>query len=78
MINNTQMAQIKHHMPVVASNNDQLGVVDHVDGQNLKLTRDERGQHHYIPLDWISTVDDKVHVDRPGEQVLREWSTRPA
>jgi hypothetical protein len=70
---------IKPHMPVVCSNNGQFAVVDHVEGSDLiKLAKDEHGQHHYIPVTWVTSVDDKVHVDRPGAQAMREWTTAPA
>jgi hypothetical protein len=63
-------------MPVVCSENGQFAVVDHLEGDtSIKLRRDEAGQHHYIPLSWVTEVDDKVHVDRPGKQAKREWST---
>jgi len=55
-------------MPVVGSNDAQFGTVDHVEGNELKLVRDAQGQHHYIPLDWIRTIDDKVHIDRPNNE----------
>ena len=58
--------KIKEHMPVVCSNNGQFGTVDHMEGSNyIKLTKDQQGQHHWIPTSWVTTVDDKVHVDRP-------------
>src|SRR5262249_45912982 len=67
---------IKPHMPVVSSNNDQFAVVDHLEGRDfIKLAKDASGQHHYIPLSWVASVDDKVHVDRPGDQAMREWKT---
>ncbi|HEX3773745.1 MAG TPA: DUF2171 domain-containing protein [Polyangiaceae bacterium] len=67
---------IKPHMPVVCSKNKQFATVDHVEGDKaIKLTRDASGQHHFIPMSWVTTVDDKVHVDRPGDQAMREWST---
>lgn len=69
---------IKPHMPVVCSENGQFATVDHVEGENMiKLAKDDKGQHHYIPLTWVTAVDDKVHVDRPGDQAMREWSTTP-
>ncbi len=68
---------IKPHMPVVCSNDKEFGKVDHVEGQELKLTKDNSGQHHYIPLSWVKNVDDKVHVDRPGDQVMKTWTTSP-
>lgn len=69
--------QIKPHMPVVCSENGQFAKVDHVEGQSLKLAKDDKGQHHFIPLSWVKTVDDKVHVDRPGDQVMKTWTTSP-
>jgi hypothetical protein len=68
---------IKEHMPVVCSDNKQFASVDRVEGDEIKLTKDKGGQHHYIPMDWVTYVDDKVHVDRPGSQAMREWSTEP-
>jgi hypothetical protein len=66
-------------MPVVCSENGQFAVVDHVEGRDfIKLTKDKSGQHHYIPLTWVTSVDDKVHVDRPGDRAMREWSTTPS
>jgi hypothetical protein len=44
---------------------------------SIKLAKDKSGQHHYIPLSWVKTVDDKVHVDRPGKQAMVDWSTTP-
>jgi hypothetical protein len=53
-----------------------LGTVDHVEGRKkIALAKDEAGQHHYIPLSWVTSVDDKVHIDRPGHRAMREWST---
>ena len=69
---------IKPHMPVVSSDHGQVAVVDHLEGNDLiKLAKDEHGQHHYIPLIWVTSVDDKVHIDRPKDEVMREWSTTP-
>jgi hypothetical protein len=68
--------QIKPHTPVVCSNNGQFGVVDHMEGADtIKLAKDDKGQHHYIPMKWVTSVDDKVHVDRPGAQATKEWTT---
>lgn len=70
--------EIKPHTPVVCSNNGQFAVVDHVEGKDMiKLTKDENGMHHYIPLSWVTAVDDKVHIDRPGDQAMREWLSKP-
>lgn len=67
--------RIQEHMPVVCSNNRQFATVDRVEGDSIKLTKDDQGQHHWIPMDWVTNVDDKVHIDRPGDQAMREWYT---
>lgn len=75
MVNATQ---IKEHMPVVCSDGKQFGTVDHMDtGNTIKLTKDQSGQHHWIPASWVTNVDDKVHVDRPGKQAMQEWQSSP-
>ncbi len=70
-------SQIKANMPVVCSENGQFAVVDHMEGSDtIKLAKDDKGQHHYMPLSWVRSVDDKVHVDRTGDQAMRDWSTK--
>ena len=71
--------QIKPEMPVVCSEDGQFAVVDQmVDANTIKLNKDETGQHHYIPLSWVtSTEGGKVKVDRPGDEAMEDWSTTP-
>jgi hypothetical protein len=71
--------QIREHMPVVCSNNKQFGTVDKVEGDYIKLTADGSPdhKHHWIPLSWVTRVDQHVHVDRPGDQAMREWLSSP-
>jgi hypothetical protein len=74
----TAMNLIKPHMPVVCSEDGQFATVDHLEGTDqIKLAKDKTGQHHYIPLQWVQSVDDKVHIDRPGKQAMNEWKTEP-
>ncbi|HEX4340241.1 MAG TPA: DUF2171 domain-containing protein [Polyangiaceae bacterium] len=71
-------SHIKPHMPVVCSEGGQFATVDHMESDGMiKLSRDKSGQHHYIPTAWVTSIDDKLHVDRPGDQAMREWSTSP-
>jgi len=69
--------EIKPDMPVVCSEDGQFAAVDHMEGTgSIKLKKDDVGQHHYIPVTWVtSTEDGKVKVDRPGEEAMKEWST---
>jgi hypothetical protein len=71
-----QSKQIIPDMPVVCSEDGQFATVDHMEGTDtLKLKKDKDGQHHYIPLSWVtSTQDNKVKIDRPGGQAMKEWS----
>ncbi len=68
--------QINPDAPVVCSKNGQFATVDHMEGSDtIKLKKDKHGQHHFIPLSWVTKVDDKVHIGRPGEKAMKEWST---
>jgi hypothetical protein len=70
--------QIKPEMPVVCSQGGRFATVDHMEGSDkIKLNKDDEGQHHYIPLAWVTEVDNMVHIDRPGNQAMKEWSTSP-
>ena len=70
---------IKPDMPVVCSQDGQFAEVDHMEGEDtIKLKRDDAGQHHYIPLSWVTSVEvGKVKVDRPGEEAMQDWSETP-
>lgn len=70
--------KIKEHMPIVCSDSKQFATVDRVEGNTIKVTKDEQGNHHFIPLNWVTRVDDKVHIDRPGAQAKRDWLDTPA
>ena len=74
-----QTNQIKPDMPVVCSEDGQFATLDHMEGtETLKLKKDKGGQHHYIPLSWVtSTEGNKVTIDRPGDQAMQEWSQTP-
>lgn len=65
--------RIREHMPVRCADGDQVATVDRVEGSSIKLTKDAQGAHHWIPLAWVTRVDDHVHIDRSGDQARREW-----
>ena len=74
------LASIKPHMPVVCSEGGQFAVVDHIasDNRTIKLAKDGSGVHHYIPISWVKKIDESIHIDRPGKQAMREWTSEAA
>lgn len=48
------------HMQVMDVNGEHVGTVDHVEGDQLKLTRKDSpdGQHHYVPLSQVESMDE--------------------
>jgi hypothetical protein len=70
-------ASIKEHMEVVGSCGNKLGVVDHLDGDRIKLTRNDSpdGQHHFIPSSWVSRVDSRVHLSKDCGAARSEWAS---
>lgn len=59
-----QASEIKAHMSVLGSDGGHVGTVDGVEGDRIKLVRNDAkdGQHHYIPLSAVARVDGKVHL----------------
>ncbi len=74
-MNTLNINDIKKHADVIASCGTKVGTVDHLDGENqLKLTRDESGQHHLIPTGWIGEVkEDQVILNTNSEEVKDQW-----
>jgi hypothetical protein len=73
----TARALLKPRMAVVCSRRVQFATVDHVEGGAVAVD-DAAGVSHLIPLQWITSVDDKVHIDRPGARAMREWTSEPS
>lgn len=57
-------ASIRKHMEVRASDGSHVGTVDGVEGDRIKLTRNDSpdGEHHYVGLDSVERVDEHVHL----------------
>ncbi|MGZ4968738.1 MAG: DUF2171 domain-containing protein [Methylobacter sp.] len=69
--------QIEPDMSVFCSEDSQFATVDHMEGTDtIKLKKDQTGQHHYIPLIWVGSIEyGKLKVDRPCDQAMNDWST---
>ncbi len=74
-------ADIHERMNVIASCGKRVGIVDHIEGKSIKLTKNDStagGTHHLIPMDWVATVDKHIHLNKNSEEVFREWKAEPA
>ena len=76
----TNTSEIREHMEVIASCGKHVGEVDHVDGNSIKMTKNDPaagGKHHFIPMDWVERVDQHVHLKKNSEEVFKNWKTEP-
>jgi hypothetical protein len=68
---------IKEHMEVIGADGVHIGIVDHVEGDRIKLTRADSGQgsheghHHYISAGLVAEVEgDKVRLSANGDVAI--------
>jgi hypothetical protein len=70
-------SQVKEHMDVISSDRKTVGKVDHLDGPDkIKLTKQsspDGEHHHFIPVPWIDHVDEHVHLNKTGADVMAHW-----
>ncbi len=61
--------QIREHMNVIAADGTHIGTVDHVDGDRIKLTKQDSsdGRHHYVSIGLVADVEgDDVRLSASG------------
>ena len=70
-------SDIREHMDVMGSCGNKLGRVDHVEGSQIKLTRNDSpdGLHHFIPMSWVQRVNAHVHLNKDCAAASREWTS---
>ena len=70
-------SEIKDHAQVMASCGTHVGTVDHLDGNRIKLARNDSesgGKHHYIPLEWVDKIDgNNVVLTKDHKEVFAGW-----
>ena len=70
--------QIREHMEVIGADDVHVGVVDRVEGSDIKLTKRDplaEGTHHRVPLDWVERVDSHVHLNKESSELLALWKS---
>jgi hypothetical protein len=57
-------SNIQPQMEVRAADGSHVGTVDGLEGDRIKLTRNDLpdGEHHYLSLDAVERVDEHVHL----------------
>jgi hypothetical protein len=71
---------VREQMQVFASDGQRVGIVVGVEDRSIKLARNSPeagGEHHYIPLAWVETVQKAVYLSRPSEEVRDLWQLTP-
>jgi hypothetical protein len=66
---------IREQMEVYGSCGNLLGKVDHVEGDKIKLTKNDSpdGRHHLIPLNWVAKVHDHIHLNKNCGEAKAQW-----
>jgi hypothetical protein len=68
-------SDVREHMEVYASCGTRVGKVDHVEGDRIKLTKNDSpdGQHHVIPMSWVAKVHHHIHLNKDHKEVQSQW-----
>ena len=68
---------ISLHMEVVGVDDGHVGTVDGVEGSSIRLAKsiERTGKEHFVPIDWIDHVDDKVHLCKTAYNAMRQWQS---
>ncbi len=65
---------IRSGMQVLGSDGGMIGVVDGVDGPDIRVREgSEAAGRHAVPLAWVSRVDEHVHLDRSAALARDTW-----
>ena len=72
-------SNIKEHMTVVGADGVHVGTVYHIDGERIKLTKNDSpqtengqgGKHHYLPAGLVASVDgDTVRLSATAQNAV--------
>ncbi len=69
-------SDIKEHMEVVGSDKEHVGIVDHLDGDRMKLTHHDSqadGKHHFLPLSAVASVGEFVTLSMTKAEAEAQW-----
>lgn len=70
-------SDIKEHMEVIGSDSKHVGIVDHLDGDRIKLTHHDSqadGKHHFLPLSAVASVSEFVTLNITCAEAEAQWA----
>jgi hypothetical protein len=71
-------SQIREHMEVKGSDGKHVGTVDRVEGDRIKLSKNDPqagGRHHYIPAEWVERADgDQLCLRQSAREACSQWT----
>jgi len=74
------VSQIQEHAEVIGADGTHVGTVDHVQGDRIKLTKNDSPQtedgqgakHHYLSIGLVADIEDgKVRLSANGAEALQ-------
>lgn len=71
-------SQIRERMEVIGRDGQHVGVVDRIEGDQIKLARDDPaagGQQHYVPVGQVEAI--VVRLAQPADQARQQWESEP-
>ncbi len=63
-------------MEVIGSDKEHVGIVDHLDGDRIKLTHHDSqadGKHHFLPLTAVASVGEFVTLSMTKSEAESQW-----
>jgi hypothetical protein len=67
---------IKEHMEVVGNDGEHVGIDDGIDPDGeIRLSRNDTPDrlHHFLSVETVEYVDDRVHLNRSSIRAMAEW-----
>jgi len=74
------ISEVQPHMEVISARGCKMGLVDHLEGNAIKLTKNDSpdGQHHFVPKEWVERVDEHVHLNKNADETRQGWKSDAA
>jgi hypothetical protein len=69
-------SQIQEHAQVIGCCGKHVGTVDRVEGNLIKLAKDDPtsgGLHHYLPLSWVDSVGMMLRLNKTAIEARALW-----